>query len=400
MEQGKQDRGASGRAGQTLLKLAADRALLIALVYLLLGMLWILGSDNVLNAMFTDPALAAKLQTWKGWFYVVFTAVLLYAVLYRLLRSEASQLLHQQRQRDDLSLLNQFRESIIDNAHIWINVLDAQARVTVWNKAAEQISGYRRDEVIGNDAIWAQLYPDADYRSDIAHRVDKILHDGFEVEGFETRIRCRDGAVKVVAWNQRRFFTETGDIGSIAIGQDVTERKRLQLELERMAVRDPLTGLINRREFERRAGERFAACVAGRRPFSMLWIDIDGFKGVNDRFGHQVGDEVLCGVARVLQEVVGEAGIAARYGGDELVAALPALGEAAARGLAEDVRRYVEEAALLACRTEAGEALTVSVGVAESGLLHADLAALASAADKAMYRAKASGRNRVCGAVD
>ena len=390
----------AARAGSALLKLAADKALLIALVYLLLGLLWILGSDSALNALFTDADLVARMQTWKGWFYVALTAVLLYVVLYRVLRSEAAQLLRQSRQREDLSLLNQFRESIIDNANIWINVLDAQARVTVWNKAAEQISGYRRDEVIGGDGIWTLLYPDEDYRNDIARRVRAILEEGLEVEGFETRMRCRDGGYKIISWNQRRFFSENGELGSIAIGQDVTERKRLQQELERMAVHDPLTGLCNRREFEALAGARFADCVAEGRPFSMLWVDIDGFKGVNDRFGHRVGDEVLRGIADVLREAVGEHGIAARYGGDELVAALPACTASEARAMGEEVRGRVQRAALLQACGEPGVLVTVSVGAAEGDGSIADLAALVSAADKAMYRAKASGRNRVCGPED
>lgn len=402
MEQGKRRTPAepAARAGSALLKLAADKALLIALMYLLLGLLWILGSDSALNALFTDPGLVARMQTWKGWFYVALTAVLLYVVLYRVLRSEAAQLLRQSRQREDLSLLNQFRESIIDNANIWINVLDAQARVTVWNKAAEQISGYRRDEVIGGDGIWALLYPDEDYRNDIARRVKSILEDGLEVEGFETRMRCRDGGHKIISWNQRRFFSESGEIGSIAIGQDVTERKRLQQELERMAVHDPLTGLCNRREFEALASAHFADCVAQGRPFSMLWIDIDGFKSVNDRFGHQVGDDVLRGVAGVLRDAVDEHGIAARYGGDELVVALPGCTASEARATGEAVRRRVQGAGLLEACAEEGGVVTVSVGAAEGDGHVADLAALASAADKAMYRAKTSGRNRVCGLDD
>ncbi|MCR6497189.1 sensor domain-containing diguanylate cyclase [Thermomonas sp. S9] len=324
------------------------------------------------------------------------TAVLLYAVLYRLLRDEAAHRLRQQRQREDLDLLNQFRESIIDNANIWLNVLDAQARITVWNKAAEQISGYRREEVIGGDAVWEWLYPDPAYRADIARRVRAILDDGAEVEGFETHIRCRDGQVKTMAWNQRRFFDERGQVGSIAIGQDITERKRLQDELERMAVHDPLTGLYNRREFELLAARRFADCAEAGHPYSLLWVDIDEFKAVNDRFGHQVGDEVLCGVAAVLQAVVGGHGIAARYGGDELVVALPQIALPEARALGEIVRQRVQEARLLA-GCDAGTALTVSIGAAQRDAATPDLAALASAADAAMYRAKAGGRNRVCG---
>lgn len=388
------------RAASALLKLAANKALLIALVYLFLGTLWILGSDNVLNSMFADPNVVAQLQTWKGWFYVGVTALLLYAVLYRLLRSEASQVVHQRKQRDDLDLLNQFRESIIDNANIWINVLDAQARVTVWNKAAEQISGYRRDEVVGSADIWTLLYPDAHYRNEIAGRVRAILEEGAEVEGFETRMCCRNGEYKIIAWNQRRFFSEGGVVGSIAIGQDVTERNRLQQELERLAVRDPLTGLFNRHRFEAQVNEAFAACLQEDQPFSMLWMDIDEFKSVNDRFGHQVGDDILCGVANALQEVVGHVGIAARYGGDELVAALPRCTIVEACALAEAVRERVEQARLLHACGEGNEVLTVSIGAAERGGKEMTLPALLVAADEAMYRAKSSGRNRVCGLLE
>ncbi|MFN7183251.1 MAG: GGDEF domain-containing protein [Thermomonas haemolytica] len=386
----------AARGGAALLRLAASKALLVALVYLLLGMVWILWSDRVVEALFEDPVQLTRAQTWKGWLYMAATAVLLYAVLYRLLRDEAAHRLRQQRQREDLDLLNQFRESIIDNANIWLNVLDAQARITVWNKAAEQISGYRREEVIGSDAIWDWLYPDPAYRADIAHRVRAILDEGAEVEGFETCIRCRDGQVKTMAWNQRRFFDERGQAGSIAIGQDITERKRLQDELQRMAVHDPLTGLYNRREFELLAVRRFTDCAEAGHLYSLLWVDIDEFKTVNDRFGHQVGDEVLCGVAAVLQGVVGEHGIAARYGGDELVVALPGIALPEACALGEIIRQRVQEARLLAGHDPRG-ALTVSIGAAQCGAATLDLAALASAADAAMYRAKAGGRNRVCG---
>jgi diguanylate cyclase len=113
-----------------------------------------------------------------------------------------------------------------------------------------------------------------------------------------------------------------------------------------------------------------------------------------------VGDEVLRGIADVLREAVGEHGIAARYGGDELVVALPACTATAARAMGEEVRGRVQHAALLEACGEQGVPVTVSVGAAEGDGSVADLAVLVSAADKAMYRAKASGRNRVCGPED
>lgn len=392
--------GAVDAASESAAKRPAwHRAAWLAAVYALLGALWIIGSDSALNRLVPDPETVARLQTWKGWFYVATTALLLFSILYRLLRNDARRLKQQVRQRNDLRTLSQFRESVIDNASIWINVLDAQARVTVWNKAAEQISGYRKEEVLGHAGIWAQLYPDEAYRNDITARVMAILNEGLEVEGFETRIRARDGQYKIISWNSRRFFDKDGELGSIAIGQDVTDRKRMQEELEWVAAHDPLTNLYNRRKFEQLAARRHDACARDGRAFAMLWIDIDGFKCVNDRFGHRVGDEALQQIGAMLGEEVGQGDIAARYGGDELVVALPGSDAEAALALAERLRRRVHDANLLAAQA-GGSGPTVSIGVAASGKCTESLDSLGVAADKAMYRAKSGGRNRVCGPLE
>ncbi len=119
--------------------------------------------------------------------------------------------------------LTQFQQSIIENADIWINALDTQANVTLWNEAAEQISGYRRDEVLGNNRIWAWLYPDADYRNSISEKAQDILQRGKRVTDFRTNIRCKDGSEKTISWSSRTLTDEHDRIvGSLAIGRDVT----------------------------------------------------------------------------------------------------------------------------------------------------------------------------------
>ncbi|MFN2187424.1 MAG: PAS domain-containing protein, partial [Candidatus Promineifilaceae bacterium] len=129
-------------------------------------------------------------------------------------------------------MLSQFRKSVIDNASIWINVLDRMGRVTVWNKAAEQISGYGRDEVLGNHHIWEWLYPDPAYRSSVVSMAADVLDRGKEIEGAETRIKTKSGESKIMVWNSARFLNEKGDLaGSIAIGRDVTARKRAERAL-------------------------------------------------------------------------------------------------------------------------------------------------------------------------
>jgi PAS domain S-box-containing protein/putative nucleotidyltransferase with HDIG domain len=119
--------------------------------------------------------------------------------------------------------LTKFQQSIIESADIWINTLDADANVTLWNEAAERISGYGRDEVLGNAHIWERLYPDAGYRASVAAKAAAILQHGEQVTNFRTTIRCKDGSEKIISWNSRTLTNDSDQtIGSLAIGRDIT----------------------------------------------------------------------------------------------------------------------------------------------------------------------------------
>ncbi len=126
----------------------------------------------------------------------------------------------------EVQQLNQFRKSIIENANIWLNVLDEAGNVVVWNKAAETISGYSKEEVVGHNKIWEWAYPDKNYRNKIFTQVTAIIQDNKVVEDFETTIRRKDGKDRIIAWHSRNLKSEKGKpIGSIALGRDITDRK-------------------------------------------------------------------------------------------------------------------------------------------------------------------------------
>jgi len=125
--------------------------------------------------------------------------------------------------------LNQYLESVIDNADVWLNVLDKEGNVLIWNKAAEAICGFTREEVIGHDKIWEWNYPDPAYRSTIEGQTKEIIESGKILEGFETTIHCKDGQTKIMSWNERRLSDEKGNpIGSISLGRDITQQKRAE----------------------------------------------------------------------------------------------------------------------------------------------------------------------------
>ena len=138
------------------------------------------------------------------------------------------------RAEEKIRSLGQFRESIIDNANVWLNVIDENINVLVWNKAAEEISGYSREEVVGHDKIWEWLYPEDEYRSEVIADAIFIIEEGKMEHSVETAIRCKDGQTKIISWNSQYLVDEEGNpIGSIAMGRDITERKRLEEQLHR-----------------------------------------------------------------------------------------------------------------------------------------------------------------------
>jgi PAS domain S-box-containing protein len=119
-----------------------------------------------------------------------------------------------------------FRDSIIDNAHILIAVLD-HGTVLVWNKAAEIMTGYTRDAVVGKRDIWKQLYPDAEYRRTVTHQITEIISKNRYFENLETTIVTCSGQKKIISWNTRQIGTE-GTRQDIAIGRDITARKQAE----------------------------------------------------------------------------------------------------------------------------------------------------------------------------
>ncbi|MDP1571683.1 MAG: GGDEF domain-containing protein [Vicinamibacterales bacterium] len=153
---------------------------------------------------------------------------------------------------------------------------------------------------------------------------------------------------------------------------------------------DPMTGLLNSRAFGEAVRRELAFARRQGQPLTLAFTDIDGFKAVNDRWGHRVGDDVLCRVAAAVRETLRATDIAARLGGDEFAVLLPATSSEGAGVLLERLRSQVAAGV----STEAGS-VTLSIGAITCVDGAADLDSLLQQADRAMYAAKASGKDRV-----
>ncbi len=195
---------------------------------------------------------------------------------------------------------------------------------------------------------------------------------GYPIDAEESRIRVRSLLQRIAVSDQLR---------------------RDAAEIKRIANTDPVTGLYNRHFLDREIAGRIAHAAAHGRPLSLLMIDIDRFKPINDRHGHTIGDKVLRAVANRLSAGIREFDTLARFGGDELAIIMPETGLDVARLVADRLCALVADGT-----TEVPFKVTVSIGVAALSVGDTESTLLAKA-DAALYAAKTSGRNRVAQAA-
>jgi len=138
------------------------------------------------------------------------------------------------RMEEEARKLAQFLTLVIDSTNVWLDVLDEKANVLIWNKAAEKITGYSREEVVGRSKIWEWLYPDQKHRKEVTDKAASIIQGGATDVEDETTIRTKSGEDRVISWYSRNIANEKGvPIGSVALGRDITERKKMEDELRR-----------------------------------------------------------------------------------------------------------------------------------------------------------------------
>lgn len=187
----------------------------------------------------------------------------------------------------------------------------------------------------------------------------------------------------------------------VLILRDITERKMLEDRLSVLAMTDGLTGLANRRAFDEALDREWGRTVRTGGQISLLLLDLDRFKGFNDKYGHQVGDDCLRAISVTIDQTIRRpTDVAARYGGEEIAVVLPDTDVAGAMEIAERIRAAVEQLRLPHIdNPEGGGWVTVSIGAATAlsrsgGTMKMPEGLLASA-DNALYNAKRNGRNRV-----
>jgi diguanylate cyclase (GGDEF)-like protein/PAS domain S-box-containing protein len=279
--------------------------------------------------------------------------------------------------------------SLIENASDIIVVLNADGTAHYVSPSIEQILGYEPDETIGRN-ISEFIHPDdlPNWISAFAHR---LQHAGAAETPIEIRVRHKDGSWYVLEGRGNNLLHEPAVAGIVINARDITERKRAEEELAYLASHDVLTGLPNRMLFNDRVTLALARAQRNQQKLAVILLDLDYLKDVNDTLGHSVGDKLLRAVGERLTSLLRKSDTVARMGGDEFMLLLP---ETAQAEDAAKIASKILEAIRGPFAFDGHEIhITTSIGIAMYPDDGEDTDTLMRAADIAMYRAKAKGRD-------
>jgi diguanylate cyclase (GGDEF)-like protein/PAS domain S-box-containing protein len=295
--------------------------------------------------------------------------------------SSARDITEERLAHDEIDKLSKVLDQIADIVYI----TDKAGRITYVNAAYCNQSGYTKDEAIGNDSnmlksgihkrtfyreLWTTILKGDVYRNTIVNR--KKNGDLYFEKKTISPIKDKQGAI----------------VGFVSTGKDVTDEEMLNREIERIATIDQLTGIFNRHKFE----ELFALEAERSRrfshPLSLILIDIDHFKRVNDTYGHDIGDKVLVKLVEIVQENIRKIDIFARWGGEEFLVLCPSTDVKNVQNLAEKLRAAVEVSSFSEV-----EKITISLGLSCYNP-EESFSELFKRADQGLYYAKEHGRNQ------
>jgi len=290
--------------------------------------------------------------------------------------------------------------SAVEHGPASIVISDVKGRIEYVNTKFTEVNGFTLDEVLGKTA--ADTFGSNELQEEAGAEHWQAIRKGQEWRG-EMKHRRKSGETYYASVSISPITDSSGAVTHfVAVSEDITARKAIEEKIRRLndglrqlAITDYLTNLYNRRYFMQRGAEEFKRAMRNKQPLSLLMLDVDHFKNVNDTYGHEAGDMALQQVAAVLKFSLRETDILGRIGGEEFAVLLPDTKLDAAAMLAERICRSVESSLLTMPGQALTISLTVSVGVAELSGVMSGIDDMLRHADSALYHAKHDGRNRV-----
>lgn len=290
---------------------------------------------------------------------------------------------------EQLRVSEQNFRRLFDNMQDVYYLTDAKGVVQMVGPGVRSVLGYEPHEIEGKTA--ESYYPQATDRD----AMKKAIMENGKVSDFPGQMVRKDGRVIDISISSRALYDDSGAFAGVeGVYRDVTQRKMLERELQRLATTDPLTNIANRRSFLEQAEQIFKSSQRYHTSFTMMMLDLDFFKAINDKYGHLGGDSVLARFASTVGQELRDSDLFGRLGGEEFCVLLQQVDKDEALIVAERIRERIQS---LMFKDSSGESfpLTVSIGVTSYVDGDERLAKLLERADKALYQAKNSGRNKV-----
>ncbi|WFU42252.1 diguanylate cyclase [Bradyrhizobium sp. CB82] len=307
------------------------------------------------------------------------------------------QLLQRQRMAQALVAKEAHFRLLAEQSSDMVTRIGLDNRLLYVSPSSTRMIGWTPDELLGMSAV-SGIHPDDMER---VQQVVTALKNGEAEEARFVYRQCHREKGEIWAESALHVTrsSDTGEIdGVVAVMRDMTEQKDLQDKLASLATTDGLTGLANRRAFDARLAEEWARARRDGTQLSLLLIDVDHFKKFNDHYGHLAGDGCLRELGRILAAHARRpADLAARYGGEEFALLLPNTGADGCARIGEEIRDGLRELAMLHAQNPPSRLVTMSLGAAVGlpSQTATDCNALVAAADRALYAAKDSGRDRL-----
>ena len=311
---------------------------------------------------------------------------------------------------NELDLANQELETTIEQVHLVEDALrksqaeykkiveemidifyrtDMEGRVLIMSKSVHELTGWTVEEMIGTKM--ADYYQEPTQRDDF---LKKLQEGGGVVRGYEAAMKSKDGSELWVQTNAHFYFADNGEIAGIeGTVRNVTELVHARRKLEALANYDSLTGTANRNLFYEHLRRSMARTRRTKEQLALLYVDLDGFKEINDTYGHECGDMVLLVVATRIKEAIRETDLIARIGGDEFVVILESLATPEkATKVAKKILKSISSSVPWQDQ-DVTPGASIGVVIYDGRTIEPDT--LVNRADGAMYAAKHDGKGQV-----
>ena len=301
---------------------------------------------------------------------------------HRRLRNQQVQIKNRELRKD-----RDFIKSLLDTAQLIVITINKQFEISLFNDYGEKITGYSKTEVLNSNV--ARMFP-ASHGTEANIHFNELLAGHQRIAQQDAELIDKSGLIRQISWLHSRLEHDNQQAVILSVGLDMTDKKEAEKRIVWMAEHDPLTDLCNRRKFIEEFEKSLRMAIRYQHRNTLLYLDLDQFKDINDTSGHRAGDELLILVARALKRVTRFTDLVARLGGDEFAILMP---ESDAEGAITLAKKIINE--LSTIQLEYGTVhhkVSTSIGIVHFPLQDASIHELMGFADLAMYQAKAIGK--------